>query len=143
MLLSCSSSAVLDENATLKDNEWLYAKSLQSKVIIEDTGIAYDLSFRVRNTADYRYANLYILMTLKGKGVHKTLRYELPMARPDGKWTGKGSGDLFTNSFSLFTNYRFPDTGAYTIEIEQNMRDNPLAGISDIGLVLTKTKTLH
>jgi gliding motility-associated lipoprotein GldH len=30
--------------------------------------------------------------------------------------------------------YKFPSVGTYTIIIEQNMRDNPLKNISDVGI---------
>lgn len=106
--------------------------------MIVDSAQAYHLSFKVRNTADYRYSNLYIIMRLKGNGLAKAVRYQLKMAKPDGQWTGKGSGDIYINTFTLLSNYRFAKAGTYELEIEQNMRDNPLTGISDIGVVLAK-----
>lgn len=138
VLAGCTSNHITDVNITVPDNSWMYAKSLKTKLVIADSTQAYHLSFKVRNTADYRYSNLYVIMRLKGNGLAKAVRYQLKMAKPDGQWTGKGSGDIYINTFTLLSNYRFAKAGTYELEIEQNMRDNPLTGISDIGVVLAK-----
>ena len=77
-------------------------------------------------------------MRLKGDSVNKSTRYEFKLAKKDGEWLGKGSGDIFTFNFPLLTNFRFAKPGKYEIEITQNMRDNPLVGISDIGITVSK-----
>lgn len=138
VLTGCTSNHLTDVNVTIPDNSWLYAKSLKTNFVISDSTQAYHLNFKVRNTADYRYSNLYVVMRLKGNGLAKALRYQFKIAKADGQWTGKGSGDLYTNTFTLLSNYRFDKAGTYELEIEQNMRDNPLTGISDIGITLTK-----
>jgi len=58
------------------------------------------------------------------------------LAKSDGKWIGKSSGSLYNQQSIIHQDYVFPDTGLYTISIEQNMRDNPLQEITDIGLTV-------
>ena len=77
---------------------------------------------------------MFVLATFKDAKKRKRLRYQFKLAKEDGTWLGKGSGDLYTFSFPLLKNHRFADTGKYHIEVEQNMRDNPLVGISDVGI---------
>jgi hypothetical protein len=36
---------------------------------------------------------------LKGNGLNKKLRYQFQLAKADGTWTGKGSGDIFYTKF--------------------------------------------
>ncbi|RYG21247.1 MAG: gliding motility lipoprotein GldH, partial [Chitinophagaceae bacterium] len=92
------------------------------------------------NTADYRYSNIYVIMRLKnGRQFLKDGRYQFQLAKSDGQWVGKGSGDLYSNTFPLLKNFRFPKAGKYEIEVEQNMRDNPLVGVSDIGVSVENT----
>lgn len=134
---SCTSNHLVDVNQSVTDNNWLYAKSLKTKFEIKDTTALYGLSFKIRNTVDYRYSNIYVLVRLKGQGINKTTRFQFQMADSNGQWTGKGSGDLFMNTFTLFKDFRFPKSGIYEFEIEQNMRDNPLTGISDVGLTIS------
>lgn len=136
-LFACTNSNLVDTNENMVDNSWAYAKSAKATVEIKDSTQAYDIHFKLRHTNDYRYANLFVLVKLKGKGLNKTNRYQFKLAKSDGQWTGKGSGDIFTSKLALLTNYRFPATGKYEIEVEQNMRDNPLTGVSDVGLTVT------
>lgn len=134
----CMSNEVLDVNQSIADNSWAYAKSLKATIDVKAANQPYQIRFRLRHTVDYRYANLYVLVHLKGNGWQKSTRYQFKLAKADGEWLGQGSGDIYTNTFPLLSNFRFPKAGKYKIEIEQNMRDNPLLGISDIGLSLSK-----
>jgi gliding motility-associated lipoprotein GldH len=137
-LAGCSNNNLVDTNTNVPDNSWTYAKSIKTTVEIKNPTQSYRLYFKLRHTTDYRYANLYVVMHLKGNGLNKSTRYQFKLAKNDGEWLGKGSGDLYTYNFPLLTNYRFAKPGKYEIEIEQNMRDNPLIGISDIGITVAK-----
>ena len=135
-LVGCGDANLVDTNTAIADNNWTYAKLIKETVEIKQANKPYQLYFKLRHTADYRYANLYVLMHLRGVGLNKTTRYQFKLAKEDGEWLGKGSGDLYTYKFPLLKNYHFPKPGKYIIEIEQNMRDNPLLGISDVGLTI-------
>lgn len=137
LFVGCTNDNLVDTNTSLENNNWTYAKSIKTTVEIKDTSKPYNVYFKLRHTSEYRYANLYVLFHLNGNGVDKNLRYQFTLATPTGNWLGKGSGDIFSFNFPLLTNYRFAKPGKYQLEIEQNMRDNPLVGISDIGLMVT------
>lgn len=137
MLLSvmgCNFNTVIDTNQSVEDNKWLYANPTNATFEINDISKRYDVNFKLRISNEYRYANLYVLATFKQPKSTKKVRYQFKLAKADGQWMGKGSGDLYTYSFPLLKNQLFADTGKYSIEIEQNMRDNPLLGVSDIGI---------
>ena len=138
IIASCSNNNLIDTNDAVAENSWLYAKSAKATVEINDINQAYTVHFKLRHTLDYKYSNLFVVMRLKGDSVNKSTRYEFKLAKKDGEWLGKGSGDIFTYNFPLLTNFRFAKLGKYEIEITQNMRDNPLAGISDIGITVSK-----
>jgi len=133
-LSSCNFNTVIDTNQSMEDNQWLYANIAKAEFEIKDATKPYQVSFKLRINTDYRYSNLFVLATFKDGKHRKRTRYEFKLAKADGQWLGKGSGDLYTYSFPILKNHRFADTGKYTIEIEQNMRDNPLVGISDVGI---------
>ena len=138
MIASCSNNNLVDTNDAVAENSWLYAKSAKATVEIKDINQSYAVHFKLRHTLDYKYSNLFVVMRLKGDSVNKSTRYEFKLAKKDGEWLGKGSGDIFTCNFPLLTNFRFEKPGKYEIEITQNMRDNPLVGISDIGITVSK-----
>ena len=137
-MAGCINNNLVDTNDTVPDNSWTYAKSAKASVEIKDITKPYHVNFKLRHTADYRYSNIYVIVHLKGNGLKRSNRYQYKLAKADGEWLGKGSGDLFTYNFPLLTNYRFAKAGKYQIEIEQNMRDNPLIGISDAGITVAK-----
>ena len=41
-------------------------------------------------------------------------------------------------SYLAKKDYSFPDTGIYTFTVEQNMRDNPLKNVVDVGIKVVK-----
>ncbi|SFH09241.1 gliding motility lipoprotein GldH [Pedobacter insulae] len=132
----CTSNNLIDVNMEVPDNSWMYAKSVRATLDIKDSSKGYNVFFKIRNTADYRYANIYVIARLKGNTLSKSTRYQFQLAKADGSWLGKGSGNLYSNTFPLLKDFHFPKAGNYVLEVEQNMRDNPLVGVSDIGLTV-------
>jgi gliding motility-associated lipoprotein GldH len=51
---------------------------------------------------------------------------------------GSGSGNLYSYQIIFKTGQRFPAKGTYHFELEQNMRDNPLHEVSDMGIRVEK-----
>jgi len=134
-MYGCNTNNLVDTNEEMPQRNWSYVQKVKAIVMIKDQTKAVDLKFKLRHTGEYRYANIFILMSLSGPGMPKvTRRYEYRLAESDGQWLGKGSGNLFTYTLPLLSDYHFPQAGTYTIEVEQNMRDNPLKEISDAGI---------
>lgn len=134
----CNTNNLIDTNVELVHRNWSYVDKVKATVEIKDPAKAFTLKFKLRHTADYRYANIFVLMHLSGPGFPKvTRRFEYRLAESDGQWLGKGSGNLYIYTLPLLTNYHFPKAGNYTIELEQNMRDNPLKEVSDVGIIVT------
>nr|WP_199074990.1 gliding motility lipoprotein GldH [Pedobacter sp. ASV19] len=134
----CTTNNVTDLNVSMDQHRWSYINKVSATVDIKDPAKAYNIFFRLRHTADYRYSNIYILFHLKPAGGKKvTRRYGFKLAQADGQWLGSGSGNLFTYTFPLLTQYHFPAAGKYELVMEQNMRDNPLQEISDAGLTVS------
>ncbi|RZK50677.1 MAG: gliding motility lipoprotein GldH [Pedobacter sp.] len=131
---ACGKPQVLDINQSVKDTSWLYNQSVKAEFEVTDSLKAYQLLFKFRNTQDYPYENLYVIMRLKGPGLNKQLRYKFQIADSKGAWLGKGSGDRFQLLLPLYPEFKFPKKGKYSLEIEHNMDTNPLSGVSDIGL---------
>jgi gliding motility-associated lipoprotein GldH len=133
----CKTDNIVDVNVSMPKHRWSYINKIVTVVDIKDHTQAYDLFFKLRHTAAYRYANIYILFQVKEPGKTRTTRrYEYKLASADGKWLGAGSGDLYASSLPLLTRYKFPAPGKYTFVVEQSMLDNPLHHISDAGLLL-------
>jgi len=135
VLFGCNNRAVIDTSQEINERRWGYDNKVTFPVKIDDAGKAYNIYFNLRHTADYKYSNIFILIHEGGPGMKPiTERKELQLAYPDGEWFGSGSGNLYSYQLLIKENYRFPKAGTYTFKFEQNMRDNPLREISDVGI---------
>ena len=133
-------NVVIDQNTEIVNNNWEYPNKLGYAVKIDDTAIPYNLYLNLRVTADYKYSNLFVLVHRTGPDKKMaTVRYEFPLASKDGEWYGRGSGNIYSYQMPFITRYKFPAKGVYQFVIEQNMRDNPLHEVSDVGLRVEKT----
>jgi gliding motility-associated lipoprotein GldH len=134
-------NAVIDQNTEIGNNNWAYPNKVKFTVKIDDEHIAYNLYLNLRVTADYKYSNLFVLIhqTNPDKKASGT-RFEFKLANPDGEWLGQGSGNLYSYQIPFRLNYKFPAKGTYTFQVEQNMRDNPLHAVSDVGLRVEKAE---
>jgi gliding motility-associated lipoprotein GldH len=134
LLGGCDTSNVADINHTMPARNWSYADKVKVVVDITDSNKAYNIYFKLRHTSDYRYSNIFVLLNLKTAQKKRDRRYEFKLAQADGAWNGSGSGNLYSYTFPLLSNFKFPAPGKYELELEQNMRDNPLTEISDVGI---------
>ncbi|MDR6786078.1 gliding motility-associated lipoprotein GldH [Pedobacter africanus] len=133
-LSGCDTNNIADTNQTMPSRNWSYANKVKVVVDIKDSNKLFNIYFKLRHTADYRYSNIFVLFNVKSPKKKRNRRYEFKLAQADGQWNGSGSGNLYTYTFPLLTNFKFPAPGKYELELEQNMRDNPLKEISDVGI---------
>lgn len=130
----CDTNNVADVNQIMRARNWSYADKVKATVEITDSNKTYNIYFKLRHTSDYRYSNIFVRLNLKTAQLKRSRRYEFKLAQADGQWNGSGSGNLYTYTFPLLTGFKFPAPGTYELELEQNMRDNPLKEISDVGI---------
>lgn len=139
LALACGDQHFFEKNVAIPNRSWNYSEMPKFEVAITDNKATYDIWINVRNTGEYNYANLFLLVHENGPKLRDTaFRYELKLAEVDGRWTGKSAGSLYENQLLLKENFSFPDTGKYTFAVEQNMRENPLRDITDIGIKIKK-----
>ena len=140
-LNSCSDpNAVVDQSTPIENHNWSYTNTVKTPVKIDDPTIPYNLYINLRVTGEYKYSNIFVLLHKSGPRLKGVTRFEIKLANLDGEWLGTGSGNLYSYQVPLITNFKFPDKGTYTFEIEQNMRDNPLHEVNDVGMRVEKAK---
>lgn len=135
VFVACNDTAVKDVFVNIPNSNWSYDRPIKTVVEITDSSKPYNLLVNFRHTEDYRYANLWIRVSIIDPSKKKiTERKEFQLALQDGEWLGKGSGNLYSYQLVFKDKYQFNQAGKYTFIIEQNMRDNPLKHVSDVGL---------
>ncbi len=140
ILGSCQDQSVIaDSNVELDKHNWSYSERVKVPLDIDSADIPYNLYLNLRHTSDYKYSNIFLLIHITGpNGKKSTERREFKLALPDGQWLGDGSGNLYSYQILFSEDYKFPMKGKYVIELEQNMRDNPLEYITDAGIRVEK-----
>ena len=135
--LSCTKSAYYEKYQTInvqwdKDSVYFFAYE------IEDPSASYNLSLEIRNNNLYPYQNLWLFCTEEQpEGLVLSDTIECMLADDFGKWVGSGIS-IYHLSIPIRTNYTFPRTGKYILNIRQGMRDDQLRGIEQIGVRIEK-----
>jgi gliding motility-associated lipoprotein GldH len=138
-ICGCDTSNLVDENVEMPSHNWSYDRRIKTVIDVANPAQPFNIYFKLRNTGNYRYSNIFVLLHISGGGMKKqTRRFQYKLAEADGQWTGSGSGNLFTTVAPMITGYKFPNKGKFLVEIEQNMRDNPLHEVSDAGIKISK-----
>ncbi|MFD2517424.1 gliding motility lipoprotein GldH [Salinimicrobium flavum] len=140
LLVSCDKTRVYDEYQSLP-NTWHKDSVVGFKLEAPDTLKNYNLFINLRNNSDYKYSNLFLITEINfpyGKVISDTLQYE--MAKPSGEWLGTGFGEVKENKLWYKENFRFPEAGEYTVNIQQAMRKRDsitgiesLEGVTEVG----------
>jgi gliding motility-associated lipoprotein GldH len=141
ILTGCSQDRVFEQYVSLKNDEWFLSQRPNFYYEIKDTSARYNVYFNVRHTGNYNYSNLFVYFLLQGpKSPLEKKRLEFRLAEEDGKWLGSGLGDVYSNQIEILHEVKFQKPGVYSFGFEQNMRDNPLQGIEDVGVLIAKAK---
>jgi gliding motility-associated lipoprotein GldH len=141
--VSCDSNQVFDVYKSVP-NTWHKDAIITFEVNPPDSINNYNLFVNLRSTNAYKYNNLFLIVEMvypHGKTIKDTLEYR--MADPTGKLLGTGLTDIKENKLWYKGHERpfvFEETGEYTINIQQAMRENgkvngvvELEGITDVG----------
>ncbi|QNJ97434.1 gliding motility lipoprotein GldH [Constantimarinum furrinae] len=138
---ACDSNVALSKWESLP-GYWEKDRAVEFEFPAPDSLKIYNVFIHVRNTNDYKYNNIFLVVDLEfphGKTITDTLEYK--MAYPNGEWMGTGIGSIKENKLWYKENVSFREAGNYNIIITQAVRNNGevdgvtnLEGITDIGV---------
>ena len=139
MVTACADQPFYDVYKPIINKSWHHHEKLSFPVHIPDNTIPYDVSIFIRHTGEYDFSTFFfVIRETDPKAISDTSMYKLNLATADGRWIGKSAGNLYERKMLLKEGYTFPDTGMYMFEMEQNMQDNPIHHITDVGLKLER-----
>lgn len=140
LLVSCNSNVVYSDSKALP-GYWEMDEKIEFVIPQLDSLKKYDLFVSVRNTNDYPFNNLFLIIRMDfphGMTITDTLEYK--MAYPNGEWLGEGIGSIKESKLWYKENVSFVELGNYNITITQAVRNNgevggvtKLEGITDVG----------
>ncbi|NOY47100.1 MAG: gliding motility lipoprotein GldH [Chlorobi bacterium] len=147
---SCDSNRVFDAYKSVP-NKWHKDSIIEFNITPPDSILPYDLFVNIRNTSDYKYSNLFLIVEMNfpnGKVVNDTLEYL--MTKPNGAFLGTGFSDVKENKLWYKEGMIFSETGDYKVKIQHAMRENGnikgvenLEGITDIGFRIEQTQSIN
>jgi gliding motility-associated lipoprotein GldH len=145
VISSCDSNRIFDEYKTVP-NQWHKDSIVEFEITPPDSTNAYNLFVNLRNTSEYKYSNLFLIVEMNfpnGKKVKDTLEYQ--MAKPSGEFLGTGFSDVKENKLWYKESVVFNESGNYLVSIQHAMRANGqvdgvenLEGITDVGFRIEK-----
>lgn len=143
MLLAACKAPRLDafeQNVPIKGGAWSYTVKPSVTFNITDTASLYNVSVVCRHTDGYGYKNIWLFIAFQRPGdtASRKDRFELTLQDNKGRWYGTGMDDIWEQRIPLFKDIHFNRPGPYTVTFEQDMRDNALKGVLDIGLRVEK-----
>jgi gliding motility-associated lipoprotein GldH len=141
LLGACNDNRIFDDNQSIPESGWDSSNVISFDVEIKDPATPANFYVNVRNADGYPYSNLFLFLKTKfpdGKQSNDTL--ECVLADENGKWIGKGVGDIYDNRIPFKSNVRFPMAGVYRFEISHGMRSNNIPLIMDVGLRIEKAE---
>jgi gliding motility-associated lipoprotein GldH len=134
LMQACEPARVYEDYEAL-GKAWSWEETARFEVDIVDTSARYNLFIGLRHEANYGYMNCWLrIRTILPSGDTTTNRLDIRLAEPDGTWLGQCAVDLCTQRELIGDRRRFPEPGTYVFELEQDMRENPLPGIRDVGI---------
>jgi gliding motility-associated lipoprotein GldH len=135
IIVSCGRNTLYKKYEEIPSGVWQKSHQTSFEFEIEDTTQLMEVDVMVRNASLYPYRNLWLFIhQTRPDGSQTTDTLECVLADKNGKWLGDGMGDLWDNEIPWRLNYKFPQAGKYTYEIEHGMRNDIVPGIMDIGL---------
>lgn len=135
-------SKLLDEFQEIKGEKWSWHDPHSFTFTITEKDYVYDLVCGLRITGSYNYSNIWLVYTLEGPGIQTKEQFQIPLSDNTGKWLGKGMSNLISYEQLMKPNLRL-QPGKYTVKFSQNMRDEQLAAVSDIGLKVIKISKVY
>lgn len=146
MLGACGSDQIADFQ-TIDEGLWAHDREIKFDLPELDSLTPYDLRLSLRNTNDYPYNNMFLLVrVIHPDGYVEVDTLEYRMAAPDGTWLGVGAGNIKDNLLGYKDSMTFEKPGQYSLSVRHALRNNSeakgvsqLKGIVEVGYQLSPT----
>lgn len=144
LLCGClaDNNRIADEFRDVDEKAWNWHDPRSFTFEIREGGYMYDLFCGLRITGSYKYSNIWLIYTLDGPDHSVKKQFQIQLSDNTGKWLGKGMNNLISYEQRFEKGLKLKP-GKYTVRFSQNMRDEALQAVSDIGLKVVKTGKVY
>lgn len=139
---SCSETGLYEKVSFMPEQQWPRSYQPECSFEVKDTTSSYRIYFLFRHDDGYAYNNLWVKLhsRLPGDSTERVEQFEIPLAN-ETRWLGTGMADIFDHRVLLYPQpVRFSRMGIYSVQLEHNMRVDPLKHVLNAGLRVEKVK---
>jgi len=137
LLMGCDSSRVFENYVEFSERNWKIQEPASFEFEITNTQQQYNLYYEVRNSLDYPWQRIFVSYQLSdatGNALSKKLVSNYLFEKSGEPLGRSGLGDVYDHQFLVLQNYTFAQPGKYKFTLQQENRQDTLAGILAIGL---------
>ena len=140
--ISCQNNKTQYKYCVFEDNKWNSDSIVSFNFDNIDTTASYDIYLKIRHSVDYRFQNLFLFSKINNE--KDTI--EIFLSQKNGKWNGKGFGDIKEIDVLISKEASFENFDEANYSFEQAMRYNDLEkiieldGLFAIGLAMKRNE---
>jgi gliding motility-associated lipoprotein GldH len=135
-------NTVTDEFHEVNIEKWGWHQPHSFNFTITEQDYLYDFYCGLRITGSYKYSNIWLIYTLDGPEQSIKRQMQIQLSDNTGKWLGKGMNNLISFDRQFVKGLKLKP-GKYTLKFFQNMRDEDLKAVSDIGLKVIRGSKVY
>ena len=136
--VSCQTIDIYEKTTTFKSHSWKSAERPSFTFEITDTTPLYNIFMVLRHEDAYNYNNIWINLTVKGPTDVVTIRREFILGNNKQGWLGSGMDDIFEHRIPFNDKPAPLHAGKYTFTLLQDMREDPLEHVMNVGIRVEK-----
>ena len=127
ILVGCNKKRVFEEHKSFEKQPWNSDSGIVFKHTIKDTITKNQIEIKLRHTVDYEFQNIFLFIKAE-----KQDTVEIKLANKEGRWLGRGVGNIRSIDFLYKKHKRFFKKGVLSIEVQQAMRYGKLEKIQNL-----------
>lgn len=140
VLGSCQTIDIYEKTIAFKTHSWKSAERPAFTFDIKDTTTLYNLFLVLRHEDAYNYNNIWVNLVAKGPAGTDTIRREFTLGNNKQGWLGSGMDDVFEHRIPFNDKPTPLHKGTYTFILQQDMREDPLEHVMNVGIRVEKVK---
>lgn len=139
-LSACNPNNVYREYENIKHFKWAKSDVKTFKVDITENAIPYNFQIGFRHIASIQKGVIKInVKTTFPSGKVSNASYDVVIRDQKGFPLGETMGDISDIEVTVEPEYVFAETGTYTFELTHDSKEDELADMMEVGVVIDKT----
>ena len=139
VLISCSNKQTTEQYKVFSEQKWNTDSVVVFSLNNKDSITPQDIVLKIRHSTEYKFQNLYVFTLFRGS----LDTVEIVLSEKNGKWLGKGFGDVREMDVVLRKNIFLETNSKNKIIIEQAMRYGDSSEITNLDGVIAVGISTH